>query len=487
MVDAHAGGLEALGRVGGQAVQRRPRGCGPRSGARAVAEQAQDVLRRARCRVRSSPTRLTIVSGSPRARCGGRARAAAARPRRRAPRRRRGRGSSRRSRRSRPTLRAAAKSSFQACVRTVAPCSRAISAVRSVEPVSTTMISSTTSLRGRPARGRAWPPRRGRSCTARSSRRRPGGRGGRRSTARRSSVGDARAIGGRRVHRLALAAQRRRSRRGCRCDVAGRSGRARAAAFSSAPRRRSGPPSWKRTTPARFSRTGSAGSAASASSATCAVASRTARLVGRRTARVLRGRARRACAARRSGGAGRSDPAVSSASARKPSTSPTASAARARSSRATSGAAVGGVEAGEEVSVRRRATPGWSDVGRALESDACTTRDERPQDAPGPGPIRRASPPMAVTSNHIPVAAPSPADRVAAVPPHRRPPPARPAHLHPRAARAARGRETAEDAQLGLPASEAILDAIEAFVADRDGALERYAWSRVRAALASSA
>ena len=38
------------------------------------------------------------------------------------------------------------------------------------------------------------------------------------------------------------------------------------------------------------------------------------------------------------------------------------------------------------------------------------------------------------------------------------------------------------DAEAGL---EALLEAIDAFVPDRDGALERYAWSRVRAALAS--
>jgi DNA-directed RNA polymerase specialized sigma subunit len=40
------------------------------------------------------------------------------------------------------------------------------------------------------------------------------------------------------------------------------------------------------------------------------------------------------------------------------------------------------------------------------------------------------------------------------------------------------------DAEAGL---EALMAAIEAFVPDRDGGLERYAWSRVRAALASRA
>jgi RNA polymerase sigma factor FliA len=40
------------------------------------------------------------------------------------------------------------------------------------------------------------------------------------------------------------------------------------------------------------------------------------------------------------------------------------------------------------------------------------------------------------------------------------------------------------DAEAGI---EALLEAIEAFVPDRDGGLERYAWSRVRAALASRA
>jgi RNA polymerase sigma factor FliA len=40
------------------------------------------------------------------------------------------------------------------------------------------------------------------------------------------------------------------------------------------------------------------------------------------------------------------------------------------------------------------------------------------------------------------------------------------------------------DAEAGL---EALMAAIEGFVPDRDGGLERYAWSRVRAALASRA
>jgi RNA polymerase sigma factor for flagellar operon FliA len=46
------------------------------------------------------------------------------------------------------------------------------------------------------------------------------------------------------------------------------------------------------------------------------------------------------------------------------------------------------------------------------------------------------------------------------------------------------GAHGSQDAEAGL---EALLDAIEAFAPDRDGGLERYAWSRVRAALASRA
>jgi DNA-directed RNA polymerase specialized sigma subunit len=46
------------------------------------------------------------------------------------------------------------------------------------------------------------------------------------------------------------------------------------------------------------------------------------------------------------------------------------------------------------------------------------------------------------------------------------------------------GADGPADAEAGLAA---LMDAIEAFAPDRDGGLERYAWSRVRAALASRA
>ena len=434
---------------------------------------------------RSSPTRLTIVSRKP------------SRQVRRASSRSRGASSatsaSSASRKriqspvaaSRPTLRAAAKSSFHACSRTLAPCSRAISAVRSVEPVSTTTISSTTSCGGGAARGRGWPPRRGRSCTARS-RPRPAG------FARRGDCDGAALERGdlRGRSRPAGCSVWRACGAGCatRVEVAlrgsGTAGSSAAAARSSGLGAALSAPSWKSATPARLSRTGSAGvggerlerdvrrwragrRACRRSGAARVLEAELDERAARDVAAVRVGRGRRSRRRARGSRRGRRRP----------------SAVRARSSRATSGAAVGAADGGGGgVGQTEGHGPVVGRRPRALERTHVRRRASAAQ-APRAAPIRcaPASPMAVLTLAPIPVAAPSPAvvwqqyrrtgDRA----------PARPARLHPRAARPARRRaRTPRRRQLG-PVARSLDRRRRRTSPERDGPLERFALGRASA------